>query len=119
MITESDNSYIAYLVKRLCEDHGFEGEDTSILLGNFSGALGQAISDMNSNAITDLFYFMGFFAINTTFIKTAMLAIFWILYGVLKNIVSKSISLASATKKKQITTTTAAVTGNAGLWRSF
>ena len=40
IITESDNSYVAYLVKRFCEDHGYEGEDTSIMLGNFSGALG-------------------------------------------------------------------------------
>ena len=40
IITESDNSYVAYLVKRLCEDHGYEGEDIAIMLGNFSGALG-------------------------------------------------------------------------------
>ena len=56
---------------------------------------------MNSNAITDLFYFMGFFAINTTFIKTAMLMIFWIIYGVVKNIIAKSLALAKSAKKKE------------------
>jgi len=34
------------LVKRLSEDHGLEGENTDILLGNFAGAYTAAIADM-------------------------------------------------------------------------
>ena len=50
LVCESDNSYVAYIVKRLCDDHGPEGENTSIMLSNFAGGYSGAISDMGNDA---------------------------------------------------------------------
>ena len=64
-VSESDNSYVAYIVKRIVADHGDSNEKLGLILEKtFASAYQGAIADLNGDMYTCSFYFFNLFAIN-------------------------------------------------------